>query len=859
MRRNLAIILIVLSGIVCLSFKFPDDPVKRINQALHKFFIRYPQEKIHILFDKEFYAPGETIWFHGWATNTSSLTPISKIVYTELVDEQGAVIKKLVLPVDSSGLTGSINIPAETKGGNYYVRAYTAWMLNFNPAFFFYKKIIIEAADNPAPRLQNPSAGKDFTIRFFPEGGNMVQRLTSMVAFKAIQSNGLPVSITGKIVDSDGETVALLNTMHDGMGRFAIHCSSKKTYSAIVTANGITKTFTLPIAKPSGIVLYTRHETDSTNDNIYFHLSRSILNKEQYEDLIICAQMENHVTFSRIRFNEATAGDPVDTILEANTLLPLNGFPPGIVHLTIFNDSAQALAERLFFLNPKLISKDTRIETKTDASLPNSNNFLLHFPEHFTGQLSVSIIDANIHTDESSSFISDHFLSSDIEGYIHNPAWYFNNMNDEKIAALDLLLMTHKWSRFKWSDLLNNKFPETYYEPQQSISLKGQVVLINKQNKTPYANKDVVMTFSSPKDSLNQLVNVPTDSSGHFSLEGLNFHDTATMIVYNEMGDKKISKKVSVEFFSNMNDTVFSPSFTAAECPANPFYTGSSTFKPGRNKNYSQLNDSTLRTKSEVLDSVTVRAKPKTHLDTLLSRYASGPFASANAWAETMDFTNDKQAELRDWQNVFEYTRNKIKGLQYFYDTEKNEHIVVWRMSSSLLNTTISEADRYRDNAPAFFVNEVLLNSSGEQYSNAYQTLTSLSMSQVAMIRIFQPGSLPVVPENGPHGAIVIYTKNGTELTQQPLSKSISFDKAYLRGYSPVKKFNSASSFSAATGNSINNKATLYWNEHINIDSTTHTAKFIFDNDSSIKKYRIIVEGIDQKGNPFYYNKPFEK
>jgi hypothetical protein len=857
MRKNRAIILIIFSGVICFSFKLPDDPVKRINQALHKFFKRYPQEKIHIFFDKESYTPGETIWFHGWATNTSSPTPISKIAYVELADEHGAIIKKLVLPVDSSGLSGSINLPVETKPEIYYVRAYTAWMLNFNPAFFFYKKINIVNAGDPATVLQPTVTNKDFTIRFFPEGGHMVQRLTSMVAFKAINSEGLPLSATGKVVDSDGETVALLSTMHDGMGRFAIHCSSKKTYSAIVTANGITKTFPLPAARTSGIVLYTRHETDSTNENIYFHLSRSILDKEKYEDLIICAQMENHVTFSRIRFNEATAGDPVDTILEATTLLPLNGFSPGIVHLTIFNDSAQPLAERLFFLHPGQINKDIRVETKTTSLSSQNNNFLMEFPENFTGNLSVSIADVN--GEESNSFISDHFLSSDIQGYIHQPAWYFNNINDEKIAALDLLLMTHKWSRFNWSDLLNNKFPETYYEPQQSISLKGQVLLINKQNKTPYGNKDIVMNFNSPQDSLNQLINVPTDSAGYFSLEGLNFHDTASMIVYSETGDKKVSKKIQVAFFSNLNDTVFAPPFTKAECPVSSFYSGSSTFKPGSNKNYYPSNDSILRTKSDVLDSVIVRAKPKTHLDILLSRYASGPFASTNAWAETMDFTEDKQAELRDWQNVFEYTRNKIKGLQYFYDEQKNEHIVVWRMSSSLLNTTISEADRYRANSPAFFVNEVLLNSSPEQYTNAYQSLTSLSMSQVAMIRIFQPGSLPVVPGNGPHGAIVIYTKNGTELKQEAAANRISFDKTYMRGYSLVEKFSSTASSPTEAGNSTKKKATLYWNEHVPVDPAIHTAKFNFYTDPGINRFRIIMEGIDQKGNPFYYNTLYEK
>ncbi|MBS1575597.1 MAG: hypothetical protein JST09_09875, partial [Bacteroidetes bacterium] len=739
------------------------------------------------------------------------------------------------------------DLPAQLDPGSYYIRAYTAWMLNFNAAFLFYKKIdVVSEGNTPLPQKENSKAKKDFTVEFFPEGGDLVQRLTSLVAFKATDEGGMPVNITGKVMDSDGATVAFLNTIHDGMGKFAIHCSSKKTYSATVTANGLTKTFPLPVPKNSGIVLYTRHETDSLNDYLYFHLSRSLIEKEKYEDLIICAQMENHVAFSRIRFDEKTAGDPVDTILEANSYLPLKGFPPGILHLTIFSDSAKPLAEQLLFLNPQLIKQSTAITIQTGSSGNEPMNVALTTPPEFKGHLSVTVTTPGYELGPTNSLLSDYYLA-ELEGYVHRPAWYFEGLNTEKMNAIDLLLLTRKWTRFNWTDLLNEQLPVVRYEPQQSILIKGKAFIANGENKIPYRNKEMIMVFNAPADTINQMINVPTDSTGHFLLDGFNFHDTASLYIYTDATDRKVNKKISVEFISNSTDTVKAPAFTEWG-----YQSGLNSIEKEFAKNKPALleqQDSILRTSSEVLNKVTITAKTKTHLDSLISRYATGPFASTQAWAETFDFTDEKGAPLRDWQTIFDFMKGKIKGLEYYYDNESHQYIIVWRMANSLLNTNISESERMRSNAPAFFLNEVLLNGGPEQYNNAYQMLTSISMSQVAMIRVFQPGSLSAVPNNGPHGSIVIYTKNGTEINQQPAIKSAAFNRTTLRGFSTIKSFATMVTSPIATGNSFSKNTTLYWNNNV-INPSANTSSFNVSNVSNSTNIYIIAEGLSIDGRP---------
>ncbi len=50
------------------GFAKPDDWTDRIIQALEKFINHYPQEKVYLHLDKDYYAAGETIWFSGYVT-----------------------------------------------------------------------------------------------------------------------------------------------------------------------------------------------------------------------------------------------------------------------------------------------------------------------------------------------------------------------------------------------------------------------------------------------------------------------------------------------------------------------------------------------------------------------------------------------------------------------------------------------------------------------------------------------------------------------------------------------------------------------------------------------------------------------
>jgi hypothetical protein len=109
-----------------------------------------PLEKVYLHTDKPYYAVADTIWLKAYVTSQNNVpSPLSKIVYVEMYNAVDSLIQTLKLPVKNGMAYGNIPLPMNTyKQGNYYVRAYTLWMLNFDSDYFFSKNILIGEAIN---------------------------------------------------------------------------------------------------------------------------------------------------------------------------------------------------------------------------------------------------------------------------------------------------------------------------------------------------------------------------------------------------------------------------------------------------------------------------------------------------------------------------------------------------------------------------------------------------------------------------------------------------------------------------------------------------------------------------------------
>ncbi len=99
----------------------------------------------------------------------------------------------------------------------------------------------------------------------------------------------------------------------------------------------------------------------------------------------------------------------------------------------------------------------------------------------------------------------------------------------------------------------------------------------------------------------------------------------------------------------------------------------------------------------------------------------------------------------------------------------------------------------------------------------------------------------------GGNGIVAIYTKNGSEIVGT--TKNLPVMK--VPGYSPSRKFRFPNYEDPATDASlVDYRSLLYWNPNIRTDAKTGTATASFYAADLQGRYRIVVEGVTQNGDP---------
>nr|MCR4835684.1 hypothetical protein [Bacteroidaceae bacterium] len=92
------------------------------------------QEKVYLHFDNNCYFLGDTIWYKAYVVlaDDNSPEPLSRILYVELLNEQGYLMERQQLVINKLGQADGCFAISDTLFAGYYeVRAYTKWMLNF--------------------------------------------------------------------------------------------------------------------------------------------------------------------------------------------------------------------------------------------------------------------------------------------------------------------------------------------------------------------------------------------------------------------------------------------------------------------------------------------------------------------------------------------------------------------------------------------------------------------------------------------------------------------------------------------------------------------------------------------------------
>ncbi|MBP8067472.1 MAG: TonB-dependent receptor, partial [Pedobacter sp.] len=145
MKKVLAFCIGLMALLISSAWIAKEDPFLALIKKLEEFAKLYPTENVHLHLDKPYYAIGDDIWFKAYVTDSKTAAPttISNVLYVELIDETDSLKKQLILPMQSGISWGDFKLADTLAEGNYRIRAYTQWMRNAGPDFFFEKAIKI--------------------------------------------------------------------------------------------------------------------------------------------------------------------------------------------------------------------------------------------------------------------------------------------------------------------------------------------------------------------------------------------------------------------------------------------------------------------------------------------------------------------------------------------------------------------------------------------------------------------------------------------------------------------------------------------------------------------------------------------
>ncbi len=370
--------------------------------------------------------------------------------------------------------------------------------------------------------IVNPSAKVD--VQLLPEGGTMVQGITSRMAIKAIDGNGKGIDVNGTIVDDRGEEVATFQTAHLGMGSFYFSPVAGKSYTAKMKVNGADHSVSLPAAIASGYAL-TVNPSDTSNINVKVTMSADLVNKG---DLNLIAHRNGMVYLSA----KVSSAKQV-----ARIAMPNGKFPSGIVQLTLMSSQNLPVAERLVFVNNASDKFDVAL-AKLKTSYTKREKVDLELAAKGQGNFSVSVTNADVvaaDEENESNIFTSLLLNSDLKGYVERPNYYFINPDAAKREQLDNLLLTQGWRKLDWKAVNSSQLAVNSFQPEKSIRISGT---ITKDGK-PLAKSKI--SLMSNTDGLF-MIDTLSDTDGRFAFEGLEFADSAKFIIQarSEVGKKTV-------------------------------------------------------------------------------------------------------------------------------------------------------------------------------------------------------------------------------------------------------------------------------------------------------------------------------
>jgi len=310
----------------------------------------------------------------------------------------------------------------------------------------------------PLPELQNRAS-----VKFYPEGGNLVNGLPGYIGWEVKDQHRMPMALKA-ILYRNNNAIDTIETSSYGIGKFLLVPFKDAKYSLkLIHSEFKDSVYFLPNAIDNGLNITLKNAL--ANDTLSLTIS-------SYSTKKLNILLHNfQESFEDIPFEMTTARN--------NIKIPLSQVPKGLTTLTILDSLYRPLAERLFFAH---YNANDRIDVRTDKQVYQQRekiNLNLKLTNDSIGLVSIACVQENRIEQKK---------ATDIESYT-----YLNNeLNEMPIVLkgtayketdyLNQVLLIKGWRRYTWQDLKQVKPSDTLVK-MDSVQMIGRVTKGKKELK----------------------------------------------------------------------------------------------------------------------------------------------------------------------------------------------------------------------------------------------------------------------------------------------------------------------------------------------------------------------------------------
>ena len=661
---------------------------------------------------------------------------------------------------------------------------------NLNTTDGLLQVIVTERGVEESISRSIPIVLNTISLRFFPEGGDLVENVQGKVAFEALNEFGKGADVSGIIVDENDTEVAVFESFHLGMGAFEFTPQAGKTYFAKITKpQGEHALVPLPQAKATGYSLNLKSKGENS-------LTFSIHAPADTRVSLI-GQTQGVMYYSK----------EIDLKKGNNSVeIDLTDFPIGIAVFTLFDENNRETAERLVFVNPQnglqiTLTTDKEFyepleEVKLTIKTTDRDN------RPVSASLGISVVDEQLLAladDRQDNILTYLLFSSELKGNIQEPSFYFNENEPKAQQAIDYLMLTRGWRRFTWQEVLRPQQIEMknmaekigdifgYVLDKNGNSRQQTIHLIeyggNRRTARLRTTPDGQFSFRNVDFSGNVLIAAPYSNSIHlfegrpafFDVNVLNLADLPNFESRIESAISQIDDDLEVEsiaFIIIDDDFLF--------------------FEP-----------------SDVLDEVVVTAMGVSQERRMLTAATQSVSAELLADAAFGDVSAALQGRAAgvSVQNVSDA------------GNQQNSFIHIRGASSIAANNS----------QPLVVLDGVIVPN---------DALSAIQPRDIRNIEVLEGGSATAIFGARAANGVIVISTNRSPHGFRTIRRNPKFSGLLI----PKREFYTPKTFTQETHNENNENTTVYWNANVRTDRNGE-ATLRFTNNNTSSSFRITAEG----------------